>query len=146
MVTKKRGRQHAPKEQPKPLKDSFRRNDKPFRWTLAHCFWEYSGWQGLSLQFFAEHIVNKLQSYEQQTWREILDASGGKAEGRGSNSHFILATELSRQEKAQFIKHGYMGAYDYVFSLRLAAKERLIGVADLNIFHVLWFDPMHSSV
>lgn len=88
--------------------------------------------------------MNKLQSYEQQTWQEILDASGGKAEGHGSNSHFVLATELPKSEKAQFIRRGYMNDYDYVFSLRLTAKERLIGIADLNVFHVLWFDPTHS--
>ena len=144
MVAKKHGRQHLPKEQPKPLKDSFHLNEQIFRWTFADCFWEHTGWQNFSLQFFAEHILNKLQDYEQQTWQEILNASGGKTQGHGNNSHFIAADKLPRNEKMQFIKHGYMEKFDKVFSLRLTGKERLIGFADLNVLHVLWFDANHE--
>ena len=135
MVTKKHGRQHSPQEQPKPLKDSFHLNDKFFKWTLSSCFWEHAGWSECkNLRFFAEHIIAKLQEYEQQTWQEILNASGGKSAGRGNNNHFIPAIDLPRAEKLQFIRLGYMEKFDMIFSLRLTAKERLIGVVDLNVF------------
>lgn len=141
----KRARQCAPKEQLKSLKDAYHLNDKYFKWTFKDCHWNHSGWLACKdLKFFAEHIIDKLQSYEQQTWQEILNASGGKAEGKGNNSHFIIGSQLPRDEKSLFIKSGYMEKYEKVFSLRLTGKERLIGFVDLNVFHVLWFDAEHK--
>ena len=145
MVTKKFGRTHIPKKQPKLLKDSFSLNDKLFRWTFEHCIWEHCGWRNcIDLKFFADKIIFKLQEYEKQTWQDILNASGGKSEGHGNNNHFINGGALPKAEKEQFIKLKYMEKYEKVFSLRLSAKERLIGFVDLNVFHILWFDANHE--
>ena len=76
-------------------------------------------------------------------WQEILNASGGKSEGHGNNSHFINGTELPTAERRTFIELGYMRDFEKVFSLRLSGKERLIGVVVFNIFKVLWFDANH---
>lgn len=145
MVAKKRGRKHAPKEQPKQLREEFHRNEKPFRWTLSDCRWEHAGWNDCKdLKFFAEHIIAKLQEYEKQIWQEVFEASGGKSKGHGNNNHMISADKLPRDEKREFIRLGYMEMYAEVFSLRLNGRERLIGFVDLNIFHVLWFDANHE--
>ena len=141
----KNRRKNFPKEQPKLLRESFHLNEKYFCWTLKNCFWQHEGWKDCKdLAFFAEHIISKLQEYEKQTWQEILNASGGKSEGHGNNNHFINAVELPRNEKREFIKFGYMEKYEKVFSLRLTGQERLIGVVDLNIFNVLWYDSSHK--
>lgn len=82
MGKNKKQRQIFPKEQPKLLRDSFHLNTSQFKWTLKNCCWEHSGWKDCdNLQFFSEHIISKLQEYEKQSWQEIFDASGGKAEG-----------------------------------------------------------------
>lgn len=141
----KNRRKIFPKEQPKLLRESFRLNENYFCWTLKNCFWQHEGWiECKDLAFFAEHIINKLQEYEKQKWQEILNASGGKSEGHGNNNHFITADKLQRAEKREFIKAGYMEKYEKVFSLRLTGQERLIGVVDLNVFNVLWFNANHK--
>lgn len=130
---------------PKSLRDGFRLNDKSFRWSFENCLWTHDGWQDCKgLQFFVEHIISKLQELEKVNWQEILNASGGKSEGHGNNNHFINGTELPLEERRKFIELGYMRDFEKVFSLRLSGKERLIGIVDLNVFKILWFDAKHK--
>ena len=130
---------------PKSLKDGFHLNDKNFRWSFEKCSWAHDGWQNCKdIQFFVEHIISKLQELENVKWQEILDASGGKSEGHGNNNHFINGTKLPAQERREFIGRGFMRDFEKVFSLRLSGKERLIGVVDLNVFKILWFDANHK--
>lgn len=144
-MKKKVSRSQMPSERPKLLRESFSLNNSIFKWTFSNCQWEHNGWKDCTdLKFFAEHILSKLQNFETQTWQEILDSSGGKAEGHGNNNHFIMGDKLPRDEKMIFIKFGYMEKYEKVFSLRLSAKERLIGFVDLNIFNILWYDAKHK--
>lgn len=129
---------------PKSLKDGFHLNDKFFSWSFEKSIWEHDGWRDCKdAQFFVEHIISKLQKLESVKWQEILNASGGKSVGHGNNNHFILGMELPTVEKEQFIKQGYMRDFERVFSLRLSGKERLIGVVDLNVFKILWYDKEH---
>lgn len=142
---KKIGRSQTPSPRPKTLRESFSLNNSIFKWSFANCQWEHKGWEDCTdLKYFAEHILSKLQNFETQKWQEILDSSGGKSEGHGNNNHFITGDKLPRAEKIIFIKLGYMEKYEKIFSLRLSAKERLIGVVDLNIFYVLWYDAKHK--
>lgn len=142
---KKKKRQNFPNESPKSLKKIFSLNEQTFKWTFANCLWENEGWKDCKdLKFFAENILSKLQNLETQKWQEILNSAGGKSEGHGNNNHFIMADKLPRDEKIIFIKLGYMEKYEKVFSLRLSAKERLIGFVDLNIFNILWYDAKHK--
>ena len=50
---------------------------------------------------------------------------------------------LPPEECRAFIEKGYMRDFEKVFSLRLSGKERLIGVVDLNVFKILWYDKEH---
>lgn len=145
MTKPKRGRKNLESPTPKSIKVGFTLNDKPFRWSFEKCLWQHEGWQDCeSIQFFTEHIISKLQKLENVTWQEILDASGGKSDGRGNNNHFIPATKLPYDERKIFAKLGYMKDFEKVFSLRLSGKERLIGVVDMNVFEILWFDAKHK--
>ena len=139
MGRQKCGRQkHLQPTTPKSIKTEFRLNEKPFEWSFENCLWEHKFWEKCeSVQYFVEHIISKLQRFETMTWQEILNASGGKSDKHGNNSHFIDATKLPKEEKELFIKLGYMYKFEKVFSLRLSGKERLIGLVDLNVFKIL---------
>lgn len=141
----KTGRTKIPNQRKKLLRESFSLNDSIFKWTFENCLWEHKGWEDCkSLKMFSENILSKLQNLETQKWQEILDSSGGKSEGHGNNNHFIIADKLPRDEKIIFIKLGYMEKFEKVFSLRLSAKERLIGFVDLNVFNILWYDAKYK--
>lgn len=143
--TGKRGRSNVSSTQGKSLRQTFRLNERDFKWSLRRALWDHDGWKKCdSLRYFADNIVCKLQNFETQKWQEILSASGGKSEGHGNNNHFIPASQLPRIEKKEFIHCGYMEQYDKVFSLRLSGTERLIGIVDMNRFDILWYDPNHD--
>lgn len=145
MRNHKKGRKEVPLETPKSIKAIFNLNDAPFRWSFEKCFWKDSCWQDCeSLRFFVEHIISKLQDFETMKWQEILDASGGKSEGHGNNSHWIKMGELSREAKEKIFKSKYLEGYEKIFSLRLSGKERLFGVVDLGMFFILWYDARHE--
>ena len=155
---------------PKTIKEAFKLNEKLFRWSFEKCHWEHKGWQDFKelrkfveqvitklqeLEFveqvitklqeleFVEQVITKLQELEKMSWQEILDASGGKSAGHGNNNHFIGGQKLPAEERRIFIERGYMRDFEKVFSLRLSGKERLIGVVDLNVFKILWYDKEH---
>lgn len=145
MAQQKRAREKNIHTTPKSIKDGFRLNEKIFSWALDSCLWDHSGWQDCEdIRFFAEHVISKLQELEKSTWQEILSASGGKAPGHGNNNHFINGTKLPAEERHKFIELGYMRDFEKVFSLRLGGKERLIGIVDLGIFKILWYDANHK--
>ena len=141
---KKRGRdpQKIGSVVPKSIKAGFRLDDSLFKWTLKYCIWQHEGWD-ISVPKLAD-IVSTLQNLESRKWGEIKADSGGKAEGHGTNSHFISIAKLPKAEAREYLKLGYRDKYDKVFSLRLSSLERLIGVVDMNVFRILWFDPKHE--
>lgn len=142
-VKRQREKNFAPS--PKSIKKGFQLNDKSFRWSFGNCLWEHKGWNDCGTpKFFVEHIISKLQELEKSTWQEISNASGGKSEGHGNNNHFINGTDLPLEERRTFIELGYMRDFEKVFSLRLSGKERLIGIVDLNVFKILWYDANHE--
>ena len=144
-MSNKKGRQNFPATIPKSIHVGFSLNEHYFKWSFENCFWKHEGWKDCKdLKFFAENILSKLQNLESQKWQEILNSAGGKSEGHGNNNHFIMADKLPQNEKIIFIKLGYMEKYEKVFSLRLSAKERLIGFVDLNVFNILWYDAKHK--
>ncbi|MBR2216364.1 MAG: hypothetical protein IJ849_11515 [Selenomonadaceae bacterium] len=104
--------------------------------------WEHIGWN-ITVQKLAG-LVGTLQSLETRTWGEIKADNGGKARGNGTNSHFIPISKLPKREGKQALKYGYKDRFDEVFSLRISSLERLIGVEDMGLFKILWFDPDHS--
>nr|DAF80646.1 MAG TPA: hypothetical protein [Caudoviricetes sp.] len=127
---------------PKSIKADFRLDDSPFRWTLKYCLWQHSGWQITAPKM--ANIVNTLQELETRKWGEIKSDSGGKAKGHGTNSHFIPISKLPKAEAKEYLKLDYGDKYDKIFSLRISSMERLIGVVDMGLFKILWFNPNHE--
>lgn len=145
MAKAKRQREKIFEPSPKSIKKGFHLNSEKFHWSFEKCLWEHGGWRDCKdIKFFVEHMVSKLQELEKSTWQEILTAAGGKSEGHGNNNHFINGINLPSEERRKFIELDYMRDYEKVFSLRLSGRERLIGVVDLNVFNILWFDANHK--
>lgn len=127
---------------PKSINVNFRLDDTPFKWTLKHCLWTHSGWN--ITPYKLADIVGTLQDLESRKWGEIKSDSGGKSKGHGTNSHFISISKLPKLEAKEYLKLGYGDEYDKIFSLRVNSTERLIGVVDMGLFKILWFNPNHD--
>lgn len=149
MSKEKRGRKCSADKPQKPGRTGiFNRPTQNFKWSFAKCIWEHEQWQSYKddVPWFVENIISKLQGYESQLWQSIESASGGKREGNGSNSHFIPINKLSKEATIVLSKAGLIRDFDKIFSLRLTAKQRLIGVVEGAIFYVLWFDDNHQTI
>lgn len=127
---------------PKSIAVDFKLNDKPFRWTLKYCLWQHFGWNIEPCKL--ANIVCTLQELESRTWGDIKFDSGGKSKGHGTNSHFIPISQLPKREAKEYLKLGYSDKFDKIFSLRISSLERLIGVVDMGLFKILWFNPNHD--
>lgn len=94
----------------------------------------------LSQKDFYGYIISKLISFERMTWHDIEAASGGRKQG--TNHHFIPVSDMTKeaQQRLQDIKV----FYDELFSLRLSNIERLYGILENGIFHIIWYDPQHE--
>ncbi len=110
-------------------------------WAFGRCDFESSKW-ALDKKSFWDNVLEKLISYEGMTWSEIQEASGGKSKGHGTNNHFELIAEMSKE--AQKRAYELRLDVDQLFSLRLAGKERLYGILKNGIFNILWYDSNHE--
>lgn len=111
-------------------------------WAFNRCDKTHERWAIKQCKCIHEEIIDKLISYEGQTWAEIQAASGGKSVGNGTNSHF--------ENISDFIKEAQKRAtelhldVDQLFSLRLTGKTRLYGILDNGVFFIIWYDANHE--
>ncbi|MCX7043975.1 MAG: hypothetical protein NTX50_00625 [Candidatus Sumerlaeota bacterium] len=77
-------------------------------------------------------LDERLANFETMTWHEI----------KGEKNHSIKVHQLSPEAQKQLAKIN-QNDIDEVFSLRLGAKQRLIGILDQHRFKILWWDPEH---
>jgi hypothetical protein len=113
--------------------------DEP-RWRFSHADKEkWSVHDGI-----CPDMVHTLASFELMTWQDIFSAPKGGKHTKGSKSHHVSIADFSHeaQKRADYLK---LGAEDFV-SLRLSAKERLIGFKVNNVFHIIWHDPNHEVI
>lgn len=122
---------------------AFNLDSSYFTWSFEKIEREHACWQ-LEGLFVIETIISKLKSFETMTWAEIKSQSGGKTKGKGTNNHFIQGNKLPKEYQKVFIEREYMRDYEKVFSLRIDARKRLIGIVDRNVFFILWYDEDHS--
>ncbi len=91
-------------------------------------------WQELSPAKLLE-IRGKLAELEANTWHEILvDAK--------HRNHTVLVYRLSPQAKNRLRKIK-QDDLDELTSLRLSGRERVWGIRENGILHLLWWDPEH---
>ncbi len=78
------------------------------------------------------HILRKLQQFDSMNWRDI----------EGPDHHAIGVDRLSKEAQARLteIKQDDI---DEVFSFHFAGKPRIIGIRDMNVVKLLWWDPEH---
>lgn len=107
---------------------------------FQRCDVNHEKWSIKNCKNFNEEILDKLISFEGQTWAEIQSASGGRR--NGTNSHFediaILCKDAQRRIEELHLD------IDQVFSLRLTATLRIYGILENGVFNVLWYDPNHE--
>ncbi len=89
------------------------------------------------------HLERHLASFETMTWAEILRAAGGKAVGRGTNSHEIPRDKFKGPAKQRLKERNVLA--EKIMSLRLDAGTRIYGVRDGHCLRILWFDPHHKD-
>lgn len=79
------------------------------------------------------YVLPTLKDFETMTWQELT---------RGGH-HSIAKEQLSLDAKKR-LSHLKLDDIDEVFSLRLTAIQRVVGIRDQNVFRVLWWDPEHQ--
>lgn len=89
------------------------------------------------------HIEQHLASFETMAWADILKASGGKAQGKGTNSHEISRDKFKGEAKKRLEAKKILA--ERIMSLRLDAGTRVYGVREGNCLRILWFDPDHKD-
>ena len=81
-------------------------------------------------------ILPTLQSFETQTWSEILVKNK-------KNNHTLNMENLNKVAQDRLISM-YVEA-ESIISLRLTARHRLYGYMIGNVFNVLWYDDNHGD-
>lgn len=84
---------------------------------------------------FSERVMPKLREFQSMFWREI------KARGTG---HHTLKVGRDLRPEAQARAREIGLEWEEVFSFRLNSQERLIGVRQGAVFHILWDDKKHE--
>jgi hypothetical protein len=92
---------------------------------------ESFGWHEIGRARLSE-IRKCLQNFETMTWSEIRNGS-----------HMVSVDDLIRPARKR-LEELKLDDLDYLFSLRLAGKERVWGILEGNIFNILWWDPLHK--
>ena len=91
-------------------------------------------------KIWADRILPKLQSYETQTWQEIMSAPKGR--GDGSKNHNIGVQKLCPDAKKLLEDNHYY--IDEIFSLRLTGEERIFGILNNGVLDIVWYDNEHQ--
>jgi hypothetical protein len=92
------------------------------------------GWHELT-QEEAKTIYGRLVEYEGKTWREILVDDNYW-------NHRMECWKLCKEAKER-LEELYLDDLEQLVSLRLTSLERIWGILDHNVFHLLWWDPDH---
>ncbi len=93
------------------------------------------GWGNIqSARKFIEILSQKLKNFETMTWKEI-DKNG--------QSHIMPSANISSgaQNRLEEIR---LNDIDFLYSIRLSAKERIWGIRECDSFYLLWWDPEHT--
>lgn len=92
------------------------------------------GWQEVSKSKLLE-IRGKLARFEASTWHEILITAKNR-------NHTVTVDRLSPQARER-LKEIQQDDLDELTSLRLTGRERVWGIRENGVFHLLWWDPEH---
>jgi len=106
----------------------------------SHAEW---GWKKLSEQEY-KHVIKQLCSFERMRWHEIKAASGGKAQGHGTNHHSLPIEGFTKSAQSR-LRELKLDDIETLFSLRLDNMTRLYGIKDGRVLRFIWHDPFHGN-
>lgn len=93
------------------------------------------GWHELGKTKTAE-IKSKLAELEKKTWNTILVREKHW-------NHTIAVSKLSPDAQRRLAEIG-QDDVDEVISLRLSGQERVLGIRNMGVLRLLWWDPYHQ--
>jgi hypothetical protein len=108
---------------------------------------QYPSWRVRFLEFvepFGWHEANeeelraihgRLSNFESMTWEDILIRAN-------HHNHHIRVDQICTEARGRLAAIG-RGDVETVVSLRVSAKERVWGILEGAVLHVLWWDPEH---
>lgn len=92
------------------------------------------GYAGIDRPTLMGDIFPKLKHYESMTWGEITRDP--------KYNHSVDVWKLIKPARERL---GVLGIdEESLFRFRLKGKQRVWGIRDRNIFHILWWDPLHE--
>lgn len=78
-------------------------------------------------------IIQKLRAFDSMQWQKM----------EGSDHHAIAVHRLSKAAQKRLAEIG-QDDIDEVFSFHFSGKPRIIGIRDMNVVNLLWWDPEHQ--
>lgn len=121
-------------KRPRGAEKSIEANKSTFTWRVRdidyHGAW---GWGKVTACLLFK-IINRLHDYEGMSWGELL---------KGSHNHAMDIAKINTKAKARLQKTKFPGA-GVLHQLNFGKKERIWGVREGAIFHVLWWDQDHT--
>jgi hypothetical protein len=106
-------------------------------WTIGQ--FDVDGIWGRSRIRLPEHLWDdlfaKLKSYESRTWAEII--------ANNKRDHAVPVARLIKpaRERLNDLK---LDDVDELFRLRLTGTQRVWGIREGRVFHLIWWDPDHE--
>lgn len=92
------------------------------------------GWHSVDTNEIQE-IHTKLCEYESKTWSEILVTERYR-------NHRVECHKLCKDAREQLEALG-LDDQEQIVSLRLGSTQRVWGILDHHVLHLLWWDPQH---
>jgi hypothetical protein len=77
-------------------------------------------------------ILEKLRNFDSMRWNDISNAD-----------HHAIAIERLSKEAQQRLAEIKQDDIDEIFSFHFSGKRRIIGIRDMSIVKLLWWDPDH---
>jgi hypothetical protein len=136
--TKQPGREVTPNPQKVPRgggkAESY--DQEPFRWRTVKvdCDGPF-GWGNAAPDLLFRHIIPKLHEFETMYWHQLRGGTAGH--------HECEVTGMCKEARDRLVRLG-LDEYDTLFSLRLTGRQRVWGIRDRGILHLLWWDPDHA--
>jgi len=111
-------------------------------WSFSKCDFDHEDWGLCSCVDMRamSKILKSLNSWEYQSWNDILTATSGKR--NGTRNHAISVGEIIKPAQKRLEELNLY--YDELYSLRLTGAERLWGIIEGGVFRVIWYDPNHE--
>ena len=98
--------------------------------------------QSLVRDGFRSKIYPKLESFESNTWSQIMSYTHRRGDTMVSNNHSVPVANLSKEARRRLEDLKY--CEDEIFSLRLEAKVRIYGFRVHNYLEIIWVDLNHE--